>query len=115
MNFAPVVDRTYVAPPAKLLPATRNPGDASAPEAATPPPAAVNKADLQAAVDAANKFLTPIARNLQFSIDDNSGRTIVKVIDTETDKVVRQIPSEEMLAISRALGKLKGVMLEQKA
>ncbi len=115
MNFAPVIDRTYVATPARPQPAVRSPGETPPPEVAAPPPLGVNKADLQAAVDAANKFMAPVARNLQFSIDDNSGRTIVKVIDTETDKVVRQIPSEEMLAISRALGKLKGVMLEQKA
>ncbi|TAK89941.1 MAG: flagellar protein FlaG [Burkholderiaceae bacterium] len=70
---------------------------------------------LQAAVDQANRFMQGVARNLEFSIDHDSGKTIVKVIDSETQKVVRQIPSEEMMAISRALGRLKGVMVEQHA
>jgi len=41
--------------------------------------------------------------NLNFSIDSDSGRTVVKVIDTSSDEVIRQIPSEEMLALARYL------------
>ena len=117
MNLAPIVDRAYstgvsTSPPVSSRAANIGASHDIAPAAA---PAEVDHQHLQAAVEAANKFLQPVARNLQFSIDKGSGKTIVKVIDTETDKVVRQIPSEEMLAISRALGKLKGVMVEQKA
>ena len=56
----------------------------------------------------------PINNSLQFSIDDDSGRTVVKVVDRQTEEVLRQIPSEEMLDIARALGKLKGLLVEQK-
>lgn len=138
MSLAPIVDRSVItASPTRLSVAQRgsvaNVGpNVDSVTTATPTvevPSAgtvttqadvqANRQRLQAAVDAANKFLQPVARNLQFSIDDDSGKTIVKVIDTETDKVVRQIPSEEMLAISRALGRfkgeVKGVMVEQHA
>ena len=70
---------------------------------------------LRAAVASANEFLKPIASNLLFSIDDDSGRTIIKVVDVSTQEVLRQIPSPEMLAISKALGRFQGLFVEQKA
>lgn len=47
---------------------------------------------------------TQMARHhLSFNIDEGSGRTVVKVIDTETDQVIRQIPSEHVLAIAETI------------
>lgn len=61
------------------------------------------------------KALTPVARNLQFSVDDETGRTVVKIVDSTTQEVIRQMPSEELLAITRALDKFSGLLLKQKA
>jgi len=44
-----------------------------------------------------------LRRDLQFSVDDSTGRVIVTVTDSETNEVIRQIPSEELLALSRHL------------
>ena len=44
-----------------------------------------------------------INRALKFSVDSDSGYTIVKVIDRDTDELVRQIPSETFLSIARSL------------
>jgi len=59
--------------------------------------------------------LAPVAQNLQFSVDNDSGKTVVKVVDAATKEVIRQIPSEELMSITRALNKLQGVLLSQKA
>ena len=67
------------------------------------------------AVEDVRKAIEPAAQNLLFSIDDDTGRTIVKVVDAQTDEVIRQMPSEEVLAISKAIDKLKGVLIQQKA
>ena len=56
-----------------------------------------------------------MAQNLRFSIDDDTGRTIVKVVDMQTDEVIRQMPSKEVLAISKAIDKLQGLLIQQKA
>jgi flagellar protein FlaG len=40
---------------------------------------------------------------------------VVKVVDTETDQVIRQIPSEEMLAIARNIDRLQGLLVKQEA
>lgn len=76
---------------------------------------APDRETLLQAVDEVQKAIAPVAQNLLFSIDDDTGRTIVKVVDAQTDEVIRQMPSEEVLAISKAIDKLKGLLIQQKA
>ena len=59
--------------------------------------------DLQQAVSKLNDFVQTIQRNLQFNIDKDSCVMVVKVIDTKSDKVIRQIPTEETLKMARSL------------
>ena len=70
---------------------------------------------LEDVVKEVNEFIKPINNSLQFSIDDGTGTTVVKVIDAETDEVIKQIPSEEMLALAKAIGQLKGLLVKQQA
>lgn len=56
-----------------------------------------------------------VQRDLNFSIDDSSGQVVVKVIDGESGKVVRQIPSEEMLELAERLDDMRSLMRETKA
>ena len=53
--------------------------------------------------------------NLQFSVDEDTGRTVVSVIDSETRQVVRQIPSEEVMRMARALDRMQGLLVNGKA
>jgi flagellar protein FlaG len=70
---------------------------------------------LQAAVEKMQKFVSMAASDIKFSVDEDSGVTVVKVIDRETKDVIRQIPSEEMLDLAQALDKLQGLLIKQKA
>ena len=54
-------------------------------------------------------------RTLQFSVDAQTKSTVVKVIDSETNTVIRQIPSEEILSISKRLEAATGVLVNDKA
>jgi flagellar protein FlaG len=76
---------------------------------------AEQKQQLEAAVKAVQEFTRPMAGNLEFSLDDETGKTIVKVVDSTTKELIRQIPSEEMLEIARALDRLQGLLVRQKA
>jgi len=71
--------------------------------------------DAQQAADAMQEFVQPLNNTLQFSVDHDSGKTVVKVIDSATDKVIKQIPGEEAIALAKALDKLKGLLIQQKA
>lgn len=70
---------------------------------------------VKAAVQEMNEAIQPKTASIQFELDEDTGRTVVKMIDTDTNKVVRQIPSEEALAISKALDRLQGLMVHVKA
>ncbi|MBK1679963.1 flagellar protein FlaG [Rhodocyclus tenuis] len=70
---------------------------------------------LQEATESIKAFVQPINSGLEFAIDKDSGRTLVKVIDQQTREVVRQIPSEEVLTIAKALDKLQGLFIQNKA
>ncbi|HSH98480.1 MAG: flagellar protein FlaG [Methylophilaceae bacterium] len=77
--------------------------------------APVSQSALEAAVKNINEFVSPMTQSIEFSLDQESGRTIVKVVDSETQKVLRQIPDEEVLQISKTLDKLQGLLIKQTA
>lgn len=67
-------------------------------------------AELQEAVDVINRAMTIEQRSLSFSIDDTSGRSIIKVTDIETEQLIRQIPSEEVLKVAQDIKRLQDEM-----
>ncbi|MDX1914270.1 MAG: flagellar protein FlaG [Methylophilus sp.] len=77
--------------------------------------AEVDRATLTGAVKKLNDYVAPALQTIQFSIDQDSERIVVKVVDTATQKVLRQIPNEEVLAITKTLDKLQGLVIRQTA
>lgn len=93
-------------------------------EPAKPPANAVEQAraaeqarreQVESAVRKANEVVQSTARDLEFTVDDSTGRTVIKVIDHATEEVIRQIPSEEMLAIAASIERLQGLLVKQEA
>lgn len=94
--------------------------DSAAPKAAgaeqtTATNASPSEEEVKTSVNALNELTRSMNSNLSFSIDKDTGQTVVKVVDSSTDEVIKQIPSEEILAISKAIDQLKGVFIQQKA
>ena len=67
------------------------------------------------AVKNMNDFLQMVQRTLQFSMDEESGRMVVQIKDVETNKVIRQIPSERVLRLAEQMDKFRGMLFEEKA
>jgi flagellar protein FlaG len=65
------------------------------------------------AQDVADRLQTN-QRQLQFSVDSETNSTVVRVIDSETKELIRQIPSEELLSISRRLEAATGLLVDDK-
>lgn len=78
-------------------------------------PLAVDKSQLETAVKKLNDLVAPALQTVQFSLDEQSERMVVKVVDTASKQVLRQIPNEEVLAMSKTLDKLQGLMIRQTA
>ncbi len=86
--------------------------------AATVPAAEASKIDqvqLEAAVKAINAMLAPVTNAVTFSIDQDSGKTVVKLLDNQTNEVIRQFPSKEMLAIAKDMTQYKGLLIFEKS
>ncbi|MCL2020986.1 MAG: flagellar protein FlaG [Betaproteobacteria bacterium] len=71
--------------------------------------------ELQRSVDEIRQFVLPYNSSLNFSVDKDSGRLIVKVVDNETQEVIKQIPSEDAMKLARSLEQLQGLLVRQKA
>ncbi|WP_370262596.1 flagellar protein FlaG [Limnobacter sp.] len=66
-------------------------------------------------VQKANAAMASNQSNLQFVVDPDNGRPIVKIVDKETQEVLKQIPSVEMLKIAKAIEKMQGVLISKEA
>ena len=71
---------------------------------------AMDENGLEGTVSELNALAQRMRRELQFTIEKDSGEMIVKVIDTETDEVIRQIPPEAVLELRKRLDDAAGVI-----
>ena len=81
--------------------------------AAAPPPARPD--EVREAVNQVREALKGTASSdLQFSVEGENKEMVVRVVDSQTKELIRQIPSEEMMAISKAMSNLSGLLIQQK-
>ncbi|MEY4593047.1 MAG: hypothetical protein RIR18_1942 [Pseudomonadota bacterium] len=81
-------------------------------------PAQEAKADPREVEKATQKiqaYVASRAGDIQFATDQDSGKTVVKVIDHATKDVLMQFPSKKALAMANSLDKPQGVLVEDKA
>jgi flagellar protein FlaG len=76
---------------------------------------ASNRQHLEQALEKVSKVVNLYNSELKFTVDPDTNSNVVKVIDKQTDQVIRQIPSEEMLKIAQNLDKIVGLFVENKA
>ncbi|MCP4993683.1 MAG: flagellar protein FlaG [Gammaproteobacteria bacterium] len=66
-------------------------------------PAVVDQKEIEEVVDDLNDFAQSVQRQLEFSVDQDSGKTIIRVVDAETGETIRDIPPEEILNMQKQL------------
>ena len=100
--------------PAKTADTVAIPAAAADAVAAEKTAATPSKTDLKNSVDQINRFLK-VNSQVEFSIDHNSGKSVIKVVDTSTNKVLRQFPSEQALEIGQNLQDTNTGLINEKA
>lgn len=65
-------------------------------------------ATAKAVETAGNKLFQLANRNLNFQIDDTTKHIVIKVVDSETGELIRQIPTAEMLDFMKRMKELEG-------
>ncbi len=72
--------------------------------------------ELKRAIEKLNEHLKPINESVRFKVDNDSGKVVIAVVDTETDTVLRQIPSKEALEMSRSTpSRQQGLLINTQA
>ncbi len=71
--------------------------------------------DVQQAVNDINTSLRALSRGIEFSIDTGSKLPVVKVIDQQTQEVIRQMPTVQALEFAKSLDQVLGKLLSAKA
>ena len=74
----------------------------------------VDEAQLKATIAAANEAVAAHATSVEFSVDPQHGSTIVRVVNTSTGELIRQMPSAEMIEVAKALDQFQGLLIRQK-
>ncbi|MGC4007646.1 MAG: flagellar protein FlaG [Pseudomonas sp.] len=70
---------------------------------------------LNEAVSKLREQAQSVQRNLEFSVDDASGETVVKVVASDTGEVIRQIPSEVALKLAESLKEAGNLLFSERA
>lgn len=76
-------------------------------DSATP---SIDRAELERALEVVNQAVALEQRSLSFSIDDKSGKSVIRVVDFATDELIKQIPSEELLKVAQDIKRLQEEM-----
>ena len=119
-NALPITERASRAPPtAKPQSAPQQTNTVSSSQPAPPAPGQptstentppLSAQEITRAVDSIKQLSQQIDRNLQFHVDEGTGKTVVTVLDKETEEVIRQIPSEELLSVAQRLKEGGGLL-----
>ncbi|MGO3422174.1 MAG: flagellar protein FlaG [Pseudoalteromonas distincta] len=57
-------------------------------------------------------FMGEMNRSLQFQVDEDSGRDVIKVLDKDTGDIIKQYPSEEVLNLVSKLSETAGLLID---
>lgn len=75
-------------------------------------PQPVPQIDISQAVQQLDAFVQNGQRSLRFRVDATTGRTVITVVNENTQEVIRQIPPAEKLALARNLDSLRGLLVD---
>lgn len=107
----PTVQKPAIAA-AAALPAGNTPPMAGRDLPPREPP--ISAADVERAVERLVELMSQTQRSLRFRVDEASGRTVITVLDAETNEIVRQIPPPELLAVVRHFERV-GALLDARS
>jgi flagellar protein FlaG len=73
-----------------------------------------SESELQKAVEEANKIIFRDDKRFEFKLHERTNRMIVKLVDNETDEVVKEIPTEKILDLVASIWDLVGILVDER-
>ncbi|WP_112354182.1 flagellar protein FlaG [Shewanella benthica] len=75
----------------------------------------MNEEELQKLVEDLSSMMSVMRKGLAFKIDEDSGTSVVSVMDIESGDLIRQIPNEEALKLAKKLTEVTGLLMKTEA
>ncbi|WP_022852141.1 flagellar protein FlaG [Limisalsivibrio acetivorans] len=69
--------------------------------------------DIESAVETLNESLSSINVKREFKVEEQLNEVIVKLIDKDEDKIIKQIPSEEAIRLSKNIKEMVGLIYDE--
>lgn len=66
------------------------------------------------AIEAMNKDLEPSGKKLAYSIHERTNQMLIKVIDRETNEVIKEIPDEKLMDMMADLCEASGILIDER-
>lgn len=89
------------------------------PNASKPKPVDVMRTEPPISMEAILGELTDVSaafnKRLAFSLNEKLGQVVVKVIDTDTDKIIREIPPKELQHVHERIREVLGILFDERA
>jgi flagellar protein FlaG len=114
----PALPAAATKPPSSDTPAQKRAqaAPASHPVPRAPEPAPMANRSIQETMEKVaaqlESYLRSVGRSLQFSIDSESGRTVISVRDSSTGEIIRQIPNAEAMRLAQSLGSQPNTLID---
>lgn len=71
--------------------------------------------EISETVEALNDMMRSIERGINFRVDDDNGRTVIKIMDKQTSELIKQIPSEDILRLINSMQNMQSLLFEERA
>lgn len=72
------------------------------------------KEDLERVTYEANKALETVNTQLKFRVHEGTGRPLIKLVESSSQEVIREIPSEKMLDVLAGIWEWAGLIVDRK-
>jgi flagellar protein FlaG len=72
------------------------------------------ESDLQKAVDETNRLIFKDDKRFEFKVHERTGRYLVKLVNKETDEVIKEIPPEKILDLIARIWDLVGILVDER-
>jgi len=90
-------------------------GDTASPQATEQAQGPITREQVEEAVATIQEFVQSVRRSINFTLEDGTGRVVVKVTDSNSGDVIRQIPSEEALQLAENLAEVRSLLFKAEA
>lgn len=74
----------------------------------------LSKQELEKAVEQSNKLIFKDDNRFEFKIHERTGRIMVKLVDKETDEIIKEIPPEKILDLVASIWDLVGILIDER-